>query len=228
MSYLVKLIELAAGGNQAELAVKNIEYIYVFSPADGGKGFSAVCAGWAAILMENEESLLKRIAAGEKEFFGELVLKHQDFIFNAVNKYVRFEEEARDITQEVFVKAYENIEKFRGDSKFSSWLYRIAYNLSMNWSERVKGRETQLDDGFAETLAAPPDLTEELYERELILARITEILDEIPLKYKVVIKLHYFEDKSYQEIAGALGIPINTVKIQLLRAKEHIRKKLDT
>jgi len=177
--------------------------------------------------MENEESLIKRIAAGEKEFFGELVLKHQDFIFNAVNKYVRFEEEARDITQEVFVKAYENIEKFRGDSKFSSWLYRIAYNLSMNWSERVKGRETQLDDGFAETLAAPPDLTEELYERELILARITEILDEIPLKYKVVIKLHYFEEKSYQEIAGALGIPINTVKIQLLRAKEHIRKKLD-
>ena len=178
--------------------------------------------------MENEESLIKRIAAGEKEFFGELVLKHQDFIFNAVNKYVRFEEEARDITQEVFVKAYENIEKFRGDSKFSSWLYRIAYNLSMNWSERVKGRETQLDDGFAETLAAPPDLTEELYERELILARITEILEEIPLKYKVVIKLHYFEEKSYQEIADALCIPINTVKIQLLRAKEHIRKKLDT
>jgi len=178
--------------------------------------------------MENEEGLIKKIAAGEKEFFGELVLKHQDFIFNAVSKYVRFEEEARDITQEVFVKAYENIEKFRGDSKFSSWLYRIAYNLSMNWSERVKGRETQLDDSFAETIAAPPDLADEIFERELILARITEIIEEIPLKYKVVIKLYYFEEKSYQEIADALNIPINTVKIQLLRAKEHIRKRLDT
>ncbi len=178
--------------------------------------------------MENEESLLKRIAAGEKEFFGELVLKHQDFIFNVVSKYVRFEEEARDITQDVFLKAYENIEKFRGESKFSSWLYRIAYNLSMNWSERVQGRETQLDDAFAETIPAPPDLADEIYERETILARITEILEEIPLKYKVVIKLYYFEDKSYQEIADTLNIPINTVKIQLLRAKEHIRKKLDT
>lgn len=178
--------------------------------------------------MENEANLLKRIAEGEREIFGELVLKHQDFIFNVVKGYVRFEEEARDITQEVFLKAYENIEKFRGDSKLSSWLYRIAYNLSMNWSERRAGRETQLDDSLAETLAAPPDLADELYERELILARITEILEEIPLKYKVVIKLYYFEEKSYQEIADVLDIPINTVKIQLLRAKEHIRKKLDT
>ena len=178
--------------------------------------------------MENEANLLKRIAEGEREIFGELVLKHQDFIFNVVSKYVRFEEEARDLTQEVFLKAYENIDKFRGESKVSSWLYRIAYNLSMNWSERRAGRETQLDDSLAETLAAPPDLADELYERELILARITEILEEIPLKYKVVIKLYYFEEKSYQEIADALDIPINTVKIQLLRAKEHIRKRLDT
>ena len=178
--------------------------------------------------MENEANLLKRIAEGEREIFGELVLKHQDFIFNVVKGYVRFEEEARDITQEVFLKAYENIEKFRGDSKLSSWLYRIAYNLSMNWSERKAGRETQLDDSLAETIAAPPDLADEIYERELILARITEILEEIPLKYKVVIKLYYFEEKSYQEIADALDIPINTVKIQLLRAKDHIRKRLDT
>lgn len=177
--------------------------------------------------MENEEGLLKRIAEGEKEIFGELVLKHQDFIFNVVRKYVRFEEEARDITQDVFLKAYENIEKFRGESKVSSWLYRIAYNLSMNWSERRAGRETQLDDELAETIPEEPSLADEIYDRELVLARIGEILEEIPLKYKVVIKLYYFEDKSYQEIADTLAIPINTVKIQLLRAKDLIRKKLD-
>ncbi|MCX5793234.1 MAG: sigma-70 family RNA polymerase sigma factor [Elusimicrobia bacterium] len=177
--------------------------------------------------MDNEESLIKRIAAGEKEFFGELVLKHQDFIFNVVKNYVRFEEEARDITQDVFLKAYENIEKFRGDSKFSSWLYRIAYNLSINWSERVKGRETQLDDGFAETIPEEASAADEEFDRQLVLSRIKEIIEEIPVKYKVVIKLYYFEEKSYQEIADSLGIPINTVKIQLLRAKELVRKKID-
>lgn len=177
--------------------------------------------------MENEEGLLKRIAAGEKEFFGELVLRHQDFIFGVVKGFVRFEEEARDLTQEVFVKAYENIEKFRGDSKFSSWLYRIAYNHSMNWSERRAGRETQLDDELAETIPEEPSAADEMFDRELVLSRIKEIIEELPDKYKVVLKLYYFDEKTYQEIADMLGIPINTVKIQLLRAKEHVRKKLD-
>ena len=177
--------------------------------------------------MENEESLIKKIAAGEKEFFGELVLKHQDFIFNVVKNYVRFEEEARDITQEVFLKAYENIEKFRGDSKFSSWLYRIAYNLSINWSERKQGRETQLDYGFAETIPEPASVTDELFDKELVISRITEVIEEMPLKYKVVIKLYYFEEKSYQEIADTLDIPMNTVKVQILRAREMLRQKVN-
>ena len=177
--------------------------------------------------MDNEESLMKKIAAGEKEFFGELVLKHQDFIFNVVKNYVRFEEEARDITQDVFLKAYENIEKFRGDSKFSSWLYRIAYNLSINWSERKQGRETQLDDDFAETIPEPPSVTDELFDKELVISRITEVIEELPLKYKVVIKLYYFEEKSYQEIADTLDIPMNTVKVQILRAREMLRQKVN-
>jgi RNA polymerase sigma-70 factor (ECF subfamily) len=177
--------------------------------------------------MENEEGLLRRIAAGEKEFFGELVLRHQDFIFNVVKGFVRFEEEARDLTQEVFVKAYENIEKFRGDSKFSSWLYRIAYNHSMNWSERKAGRETQLDDALAEAIPEEQSAADEQFDRALVLARIKEIIEDLPVKYKVVLQLYYFGDKSYQEIADTLGLPINTVKIQLLRAKEQVRKKLD-
>lgn len=177
--------------------------------------------------MENEAGLLRRIAEGERELFGELVLKHQDFIFNVVSKYVRFEEEARDLTQDVFLKAYENIEKFRGDSKLSSWLYSIAYNLSMNWSERKAGRETQLDDELAETVPEPPSLADEIYDRELQLARISGVLAELPEKYRVVIKLYYFEDRSYQEIADTLGLPINTVKVHLLRAKDQLRKKLE-
>jgi RNA polymerase sigma-70 factor (ECF subfamily) len=175
--------------------------------------------------MENEEGLLGRIAAGETEVFGELVLRHQDFIFNVVSKYVRFEEEARDLTQEVFLKAYENIEKFRGEAKVSSWLYRIAYNLSMNWSERRAGRETQLDDALADTLPAPADVSDELLEQQRQLALVREALAGMPEKYRAVIDLYYFKEKSYQEIADALAIPINTVKIRLLRAKERLRER---
>ncbi len=175
----------------------------------------------------DEKGLLRRIAAGEKEFFGELVLRHQDFIFNAVRNFVRLEEEARDITQDVFLKAYENMDKFRGESKFSSWLYRIAYNLSVNWSERRRGRETQLDDSFADTVPDDAGSADEQFDRALVLSRIKEVIAELPGKYSVVLKLYYFEDRSYQEIADTLGIPLNTVKIQLLRARGLVRKKLD-
>lgn len=176
--------------------------------------------------METEEGLLKRIAEGERELFGELVLRHQDFIFGVVSKYVRLEEEARDLTQEVFLKAYENLEKFRGDSKVSSWLYRIAANLSLNWSGRRAGRETQLEDGVAEAIPENPGLADEVSEREAALARIAAALEAMPEKYRAVIKLHYFEDRQYQEIAELLGLPINTVKVHLLRAKERLRKEL--
>lgn len=212
------------GGSRAALKIYNIG---IFTCCRKAARVSARSAWADGSTMENEEGLLKRIAGGEKEFFGELVLKHQDFIFNMVKGFVRFEEDARDITQEVFLKAYENIDKFRGDSKFSSWLYRIAYNHSINWSERKAGRETQLDDSFAETISEEPSTADEMFDRELVLSRIKEIIEELPVKYKIVLKLYYFKEKSYQEIADTLGIPINTVKIQLLRAKEQVRKKLD-
>ena len=133
--------------------------------------------------------------------------------------------EAEDLTQEVFLKAYENIEKFRGEAKVSSWLYRIAYNLSMNWSERRAGRETQLDDVLADNLPAPADASEELLEQQRQLALVKEALAGMPEKYRTVIDLYYFKERSYQEIADALAIPINTVKIRLLRAKERLRER---
>jgi len=177
--------------------------------------------------MENEDGILKKIAEGNKELFGELILKHQDFIFNVVKGVVRFDEEARDITQEVFLRAYENIEKFRGDSKLSSWLYRIAYNLSVNWSCRNKGREVQFDESLAETVADKKSAVDEAYEAALVSSRLDAVIEDMPAKYKIVIKLYYFEEKSYKEIAGILDVPVNTVKIQLLRAKKIIKKSID-
>ena len=175
--------------------------------------------------MEEETGLLKKIAEGQKELFGELVLSHQDFVFNAVKGMVRFDEEARDITQEVFVRAYENIEKFRGDSKISSWLYRIAYNLSVNWSVRVRGRETQLDDAEAGNIPEPLSAADEAYDRELALAGIKGVMQRLPVKYSVILRLYYFEDKSYREIADVLRIPVNTVKTQLFRARELMKSE---
>ncbi|MBP7795877.1 MAG: RNA polymerase sigma factor [Elusimicrobiales bacterium] len=146
-------------------------------------------------------------------------------MFNAIKKYVQIEEEARDITQEVFLKAYENIEKFREESKISSWLYRIAFNLSINWSERKKGKEIQIDEETIADIPSEEDPYDKIYEKEMLSASLNEILETLPDKYKIVLKLYYFEDKSYEELSAILGIPINTVKIHLLRAKKILKKK---
>lgn len=176
--------------------------------------------------MEDEKNIIFRLIKGDNEAFGEIILKHQDFVFNVVKNIVHIEEQAKDITQEVFLKAYENIEKFRGDSKISSWLYRIAYNLSINWSERKKDREIQADEETLNLTILQEEPYDKIFEKQAIIETMDKIIEELPDKYKIVVKLYYFEEKSYEEIADILGIPINTVRTHLLRAKKLIEKKL--
>ena len=177
--------------------------------------------------MENEKELIKKILSEDSEFFGDLIFKYQDFVFNVVKKWIRVEEEAEDITQDIFIKAYKKLSDFRGDSKFSVWLYRIAYTTSINWIQRKKGKEIPMEENKLEYLGQSEDPIDLTVEREMILAEIKEVIKILPLKYKVILQLHYFEEKSYKEIADILNIPINTVKIQLLRAKALLKKKFD-
>ena len=154
------------------------------------------------------------------------IIKYQDFIFNLIKGYVKIEEEAKDITQDVFIKAYKGIEKFRGDSKLSSWLYRIAYNLSINWIKRKKIDEVEINEDMVENTTVTEDWYDKMFEKEMIFENLNKVIENLPQKYKIVIKLYYFEDRSYSEIAKILNIPLNTVKIQLLRAKKIMEKSL--
>ena len=177
--------------------------------------------------MENEKELIKKALSESPEFFGDLILKHQKFVFNVVKKWVKAEEEAEDITQDIFIKAYKTLSSFRGDSKFSSWLYRIAYTTSINWIQRKKGKEIPMEEEKLEFLGQKEDPIDLVIEREMILAEIKEVIKALPIKYKIIMQLYYFEEKSYMEIADILKIPINTVKIQLLRAKALLKKNFD-
>jgi len=176
--------------------------------------------------MLDEKEILKNILSGDRDAFGEIILKYQDFIFNLIKGYVKIEEEAKDITQDVFIRAYKGIEKFRGDSKLSSWLYRIAYNLSINWIKRKKIDEVEINEDMVENTTVTKDWYDKMFEKEMIFENLNKVIENLPQKYKIVIKLYYFEDRSYSEIAKILNIPLNTVKIQLLRAKKIMEKSL--
>ncbi|MCX7647539.1 MAG: RNA polymerase sigma factor [Elusimicrobiales bacterium] len=170
--------------------------------------------------MKEDLEIIKRVLSGEKEAFSEIFLRHYDFIFKSVMKYISIEDKAKDITQDVFIKAYEKLETFKNDSKLSSWLYSIAYNLSMNYITREKDRFVELNDS---DFFASNETQDDIYDKEMI-KELADALEELPAHYRIIIKLYYFDEKSYEEISEILNIPINTVKTQLFRAKDKIKK----
>ncbi|GAB4029587.1 MAG: RNA polymerase sigma factor RpoE [Elusimicrobiota bacterium] len=173
--------------------------------------------------MEDVE-IVKRIKAGEKELFEKIVLNNQDFIFNVIFSYLRIQEQAKDLTQEVLIKAYENVEKFKGDSKLRSWLYRIAYNLTLNWLEREKDREIPLDEFLEQSLQDTAAAQDAAFEKSETIALLEKTLEKIEEKHRIILNLRYVEDKSYKEISDILSLPLNTVKVRILRAKKALIK----
>lgn len=170
--------------------------------------------------MKEDLEIIKRVLSGEKESFSEIFLKHYDFIFKSVMKYISIEDKAKDITQDVFIKAYEKLETFKNDSKLSSWLYSIAYNLSINYITREKDKFEELNDNY---FFESNETQDDIYDKEMI-KELSDALEELPAHYRIIIKLYYFDEKSYEEISKILNIPINTVKTHLFRAKNKIKK----
>jgi len=137
---------------------------------------------------------------------------HRRAIHHIIAKLVHNREEVRDLVQETFIKAFNSLESYRKEYRFTTWLYKIAANNSIDYLRKKKIESLSLDR---------PDLVKK--EKRL---SITEAIDSLPPKYREVIVLRHQEDKSYEEISGILSIPIGTVKARIFRARELLKKKL--
>jgi RNA polymerase sigma-70 factor (ECF subfamily) len=175
-----------------------------------------------------DSQIIEKVKAGETELFSELVQKYQNKIFAYVYKIVNHKEEAEDIVQETFIKVYKNLNSFDADRKFSSWLYRISHNETINYLKKNKKVTTlyyQEGDYLFNSLKYEKDLIKELITKEDD-QRLKMVLEKLPFKYKEVIILKYLEDKSYEEIAQILNKPINTIGTLINRAKKHLKELL--
>ncbi len=161
----------------------------------------------------------------DEKFFTLLVEKYSQQIYNVAVFTVQNEMMAEDITQEVFIKIYRKISNFRGDAKLSTWIYRITKNTCYNHLKRDKKyREmdeipTHLSDG------ASPEI--DLLQNDLH-ASVRTAVGALPGTQRIAISLYYFHDRSYIEIAKIMGIPLNTLKSHIRRAKQTLRTILDT
>lgn len=176
-----------------------------------------------------DQQLVARVQKGDSRAFDLLVLKYQHKIFGLISRYVRDADEVQDVAQEAFIKAYKALPKFRGDSAFYTWLYRIAINTAKNHlvsrSRRPPGSDIELED--AEYLENGSSLREiENPENALFGAELKAVVEEaisaLPEDLRTAITLREFDGLSYEDIADIMDCPIGTVRSRIFRARETI------
>jgi RNA polymerase sigma-70 factor (ECF subfamily) len=188
-------------------------------------------------LLQQDRALVKAFQAGDKASFDELVLKHKDRLFNLCLRFLGDYQEANDSAQEVFVKVYRSLKRFRFESAFSTWLYRIAVNTCKNKlrsSEyRHRKKMVHLDNpGILEGGTGALEIRDETQspllelERKERLNLIRRAIDSLPPEQKMVVVLRDIEELSYEDIAHITGYSLGTVKSRLSRARLDLRKKL--
>jgi len=180
---------------------------------------------------DTEPALIQRAQQGDQEAFAVLVGEHQRYVYNLALRVVKDEEEALDLAQETFVRAWTALPNFRGQSQFRTWLYRIVTNLCYNRLPNLRRSLNDLGDDIIseipETNISFDNPAHGLESRELrsYLHRAIDGLDE---NYRLLISLRYQNELSYEEIASTLNLPLGTVKTGLFRAKEKLRLALET
>jgi len=178
-----------------------------------------------------DEELVARVIAGDEFAYGVLVERYRDYVYTIAVRIVGDDEDAEDVAQETFVRAYRALPRFRGDSKFSSWLYRITTNRALTHLKRRKRRAPTddidagphveaeaVDDGRAESESPELLVRDDEFRRE-----VRRAVGDLPEQYRVVVTLFYLEQRSYKEVAETLGIPMGTLKTHLHRARALLR-----
>jgi RNA polymerase sigma factor (sigma-70 family) len=170
----------------------------------------------------------RAIKNGDQKAYAELMKRYRKSVFHLVLKMVRNADEAEDLTIEAFSKAFKGLNKFNPEFTFSTWLFRIATNNCIDYIRKKRILTTSIDnplkdnDGDEMTLDVKDNALnpEDANIREQKIELMRSIVTKLPSKYQILIKMRYFQELSYEEIADNLDFPLGTVKAQLHRAKE--------
>jgi len=181
-----------------------------------------------------DEELVLHIIKGKTELFSVIIDRYQSKVFSTAYNYTHDQEEARDLTQEIFIKLYNNLQGYKSKASFSTWLYRIAVNRCIDWTRKKKlnvvsivydssGDEVDIYD----TIADNGEGLEEAFIAQENKDYIKKVVEDLPEIYKTVIILYYFEDFSPQEISDIIGIPKRTIETRLYRGKNLLKLRLE-
>lgn len=180
-----------------------------------------------------DQQLVDRVFNGDKHAFDLLVLRYQHRILGLIGRFIRDPAEVEDVAQEAFIKAYRALPKFRGDSQFYTWLYRIAINTAKNYmvarGRRPPATDVDVDDAeFIDNNSALTDIEspEATQEKEDLKAVINQAIEDLPEDLRTAFTLREFSGLSYEEITEIMGCPVGTVRSRIFRAREALDRKI--
>src|SRR5579875_1696344 len=175
---------------------------------------------------QNEAQLVKASQQGDQGAYALLVQSHQRRVFNMVLHMLQDHDDASEITQEAFIAAWQGLPAFRGEARFSTWLYRIAYNCALTQLGQRR-REQELHLALQADLESD-DSDQKMSQAEQLdnQALVQEQLSQLPPKYRIVLILRHLQDMTYEEMAEVLTMPIGTIKTHLFRARNLLKERL--
>jgi RNA polymerase sigma-70 factor (ECF subfamily) len=184
-------------------------------------------------MIRTDEELVARATAGDLDSFNQLVTRWERPIYALAYRTLGREEDARDVVQEAFLRAYRGLRGFKGQAKFSSWLYRITLNLCRDWIRRERRAPVvQVPEGtdpvdLADQRASPAESVEDLVARREMSRAVARAMADLPEEQRLAILLKEYHGLTFQEIADMLNCPLSTVKTRLYQGLTMLRRRLE-
>ncbi|MBI5020287.1 MAG: sigma-70 family RNA polymerase sigma factor [Ignavibacteriales bacterium] len=176
----------------------------------------------------SDNQIIDEIRGGKRQYFTTLVDRHKDRAFTLAVRMLRNREEAEEAAQDAFIRAYNALNRFEGKARFSTWFYRILYNVCLTRISRRKdiSLTTEFNDGMeyseSETMLAYNGANN--YELNDTIEFIKKMMDTLPVKYQTILTLFYLQELSHDEIAEVTQMPIGTIKTHLFRARQMLQQ----
>ncbi|TCJ13787.1 sigma-70 family RNA polymerase sigma factor [Flaviaesturariibacter flavus] len=174
--------------------------------------------------------IIHRVLRGDRQAFAGLVERYQSLVFTVVLRYVKTREDAEEVSQDVFVKAYRALADFKGESKFSTWLYTIATTSSLTWLRKKRLVTRSLDDehtsGRAEQISG--GIGADTIEQKSRIELVNKALQLVSPEDAHILTLYYKGEQTLEEISAVLGVETNAAKVRLHRARTRLREKMQS
>ena len=177
--------------------------------------------------IDTEKKYIEDIKAGNTALFEHIVRNYQDRIFSFIIRIVRSEEDAKDVTQETFIKVYRNLNRFKGESKFSTWLFQIAYNTAISQQRKQQKQINYENEMKYQEKSSYTGNSQEILEKKERHTMVNEAIKSLPESDAAIVNLYYKEEMSMNEISEILNLSVSNVKVKLHRSRKKLLERLD-